>query len=556
MNRFRSFAAGLTACLLLSGCQTVYLHDPELKTSTSKAHDALAGAKPLEPFEVQLGNLEQFAKREDLAAADYWVGVRDKHFTAYLTYGEDDRKTFLTNYINQRLGKLLGSQDAATLRTLATYSRDVTQAAEAKQNYEAQADYFRRTYLARWIELNANERDKTRPARAAARAAERVAARKEGRPAPAEEGTKRPDLSCKALAQGAPSDTDPDLVEAMTSLRANCDAIGDEDETIKSARETLKKAGGEIGTAAREAVTVDEETKVKLSDAGQAIEAEIKAAEKFAKNSAEADLADLRRKIRERLHEAHEAQNTIEGAKLGAADELAGWDKANETIDALLRAEICDAPDGAVEKTVKEEAKCPDVEAPTTTGRSQAAWALLKALAQLQDANAEARRGANWLLAAKAIVAAERADAALRLKEAKAKSAASGQRLGALIEEAAGLIAARKWLAREGEQGRAGFGDCELDITVPGPANEHCAFASYADAWNRGRLPAEMLKYRPIQIDREFGVRRSRAVAEKQYALALAGTATLKEYGEGGITPEMVASLINLLTNGAVWLEN
>ncbi len=33
MTGFRSFAAGVTACLLLSGCQPAYLHDEGLRTS-------------------------------------------------------------------------------------------------------------------------------------------------------------------------------------------------------------------------------------------------------------------------------------------------------------------------------------------------------------------------------------------------------------------------------------------------------------------------------------------------------------------------------------------
>lgn len=557
MNRFRSFAAGLTACLMLSGCGSVYLHDEGLKTSTSKAHEALAGATPLKPFDDQLANLAEFAKREDLAVANFWAGVRDKHFNAYLSSGSRAGDVFLREYIAARLKKLAGSTDSASLQYLTSIPTQLTGAAEGKANYEEQADFWRRSYLKRWAELEEPKREAGRAARMAARRAARRG-ESEGEEPKGEEGAKKPDLGCKAVVAGAPADADAKLRFRMSQLKANCVYVAEQELIIATNRARLQAASGEIGVSAKEAVVADEETKVALSEGGQAIEAAIKAASKAQKQGAEADLLKLRADIRELLGYVDDGQDAAQKVP-GAATLVAGWDKADETVDALLRAEICDAPEGAVDQATKDAAKCPDIEAPTTAGRSQAVWATLKALAQLQDANDEARRSANWLLAAKAIIAAERADAALRLQEAKARAAASSQRLDALLVEAVGLIKADKWrTASPGAKSKFdGFGDCEYDISVSSAGSPHCAFAFYVEAWNRGRLPAEMLRYRTVQIDREYGVRRSRSVAEKQYALASAGAATLKEYGEGGIMPETVAqTILDLGTIGALRLED
>ncbi len=551
MTRFGTFAAGMTACLLLSGCQSVYLHDEGLKTSTAKAHEALAGVTPLKPFDDQLANLEAFAQREDLAAAEFWAGVRDKHFNAYLSLGEDGRIDFMGKYIWARLPALTTDTDPLSLNGLPSLPAILTRAWEGKANAEEQAEHWRRAYLERWSELEG-------PKQKQERAEAKRAAGRTGDGGEEKEEPKKPDLRCKAVLADTTSEADGELRALRNEIRANCLTIADQEKIIAAKRKSLEEAGGEIGEAAIQAIDIEAETKVELSERGQEIEAVIKAAAKADKASAQAGLLALRAKIRELLGKVDDAQQAAAEAP-GAGSLLAGWEEADQTIDALLRAEICDAPDGAVDKPTKDAAKCPDIAAPTTTGRAQAAWAMMKALAQLQDAGDEARRSANWLLAAKAIIGAERADAALKLQEAKARSAVARQRLDALVAEAGGLIKAQKWLSASGnpKPDHKDFGDCEYDLTVSRPANSHCAFAFYADAWNRGRVPAEMLKYRPIQLDREYGVRRSRAVAEKQYALARAGVATLKEYGEGGIMPETIAQMIlDLGTMGVIRLED
>lgn len=50
-----------------------------------------------------------------------------------------------------------------------------------------------------------------------------------------------------------------------------------------------------------------------------------------------------------------------------------------------------------------------------------------------------------------------------------------------------------------------------------------------------------MLRYRSIQLDREYAVRRAKVVAGRYRALAIAATASLQAYAEGGIATKTLA---------------
>jgi hypothetical protein len=548
MKRFRSFAAGLTACLLLSGCQSVYLHDEGLKTSTAKAHEALAGVAPLKPFDDQLANLEAFAQREDLAVAEYWTGVRDKDFTSLLAHPEDKRPGILRGLIDDRLHRLLKPQFVSNkdvLKELATFGGRRERNLEEQAGFERKAESGRRDYLQLWA-----EQEREREERAGRKTAGKERTKK---------ANPKPDLSCEKMLSGLVGD---DAVKAeINRLKAsgspfdfasagiilNCHSAAKEAAEAAALIAKLKAWGGsDLVDEAQASQEAEAETEIKLSTFAADIEQKIKDAEKFDKEgSAESQLLKARGEIKGLLENA------------SAATQLAGWEKAGEVIDALIRAEVCDAPDDAVDEATRTGAECSKIEAPTTTGRSQALWAMAKALAQLQDANAETRRDVNWLLAAKAIVAAEKADAQLRLAEKKAVAATARQRLGALVSEAAALAEASAWLPVGRESELVHAASCRFGISDPGPGNYNCAFAAYADSWNRGRLRGEVLRFRTVQIEREFPVRRSRATAEKQHALALAAAATLKSYGEGGIMPETIAqTLLDLGTIGVIRLED
>lgn len=537
MKRFRSFAAGLTACLLLSGCQSVYLHDEGLKTSTAKAHEALAGVTPLKPFDDQLANLEAFAQREDQGVAEYWTAVRDAHFDGVLLPDTKNRESRMRTNIDKRLAILVGP--GPTDKTLARVRTLIDSRAQALKN-KGVAERLVANNLREYLRVKAEED-----------AAARDAARAEGRRTGAKPAVTAaaPDLSCEPLSRTPAAEIEringrSRAQTSLVNLILSCRRLEQVKQGGFSVTQDFPPPGGVLRALAEAADAAEAKTEPKLSNRAERLREEIERAKQFTEeNSGVAQLAALRDDIRDLLGDADEAT------------QFAGWEEADTIVEDLLRAEICDVHKDKVDEKTRSDAKCGEIEPDSVTGKAQAGWAFLKALAQLQDAGAADRRGVNWLLAAKAVIAAEKDDAALRLAEAKANAVLLRQRFDASLTEAAALIDARAWLdTRRATNGSPYRTDCWASVNErPRKTNVNCAFAAYVDAWNRGRLPAEVLAFREVQIEREFAVRRARAAAEKQYALASAGAATLRDYGAGGIMPATVAqTVIDLTTLGII----
>lgn len=266
-----------------------------------------------------------------------------------------------------------------------------------------------------------------------------------------------------------------------------------------------------------------------MSGVAQTLTETIKAADDAAKTGTTASLQAFESKLSTLL------------SPLSQAAQFAGWDHAAQEIDQLLRARVCSADAAVVDAALRTASRCDDIDASSTAGQEAATWAFARALAQLADTNRAGSRSVHWLIAAKAIVAAEKADAQLRLDLAGKRAAVESQRVEALLREAITLheaVAATSGVVQSGRSTANGcFGQSEA-----------CALAIYAEAWNTGRIPAEVLRYRTVQLDREYAVRRARVVAGRYRALGLAGTASLQAYAEGGITPETLAQLFIDLT--------
>lgn len=501
----------VSAALALSACSTIYLHDPSLKQSATKAHDALAGVAPLKPFDDQLANLKEFAGREDLAVANYWTSVRDKHLMSLLALPDIRRDAQMNLFANKRLADLLGRDQATPVNydRFPGMSGRLAMAAEHKASLGRLAASARREYLSSWHEAQSGKKSKEPP--------------------------KPPDLACPkvlAMSEGERAELAAAVEKngklLIEELYAACeDARGRTTAADAIFKELLSFKVGIIGQVAEVAAEAEAKTETKLSEHASRLEAVAKDAEKYD------GVKDGLELFRVRIHKV------LEGAS--EATKFAGWDEVDGTLNQMLRTVICEAPDKTVKEETKTEAKCGEIVPQSGAGRAGAAWGVLKALAQLQDANAAQRRSANWLLAVKIVVAAEKADAKLVRAAAEAKRVASRQRLDALIVETANLVTAVRWLEPRGAGG-AGTGDCIAGLGAANrPANRHCAHAGYVTAWNNGRIPSEVLRYRAVQTDRQYAVMRARVVAEKQYGLATAGSATLKEYAEGGIVPSTLA---------------
>jgi len=536
--RFTRLALLLTGSL--AGCAApLYLHSPSLEKATAKAATSLPDqATALKPFDDQLTALAAFAAREDLAVAQYWTTVRDAHFMRLIAMSERERSETLLRRINDRLDTLIGDPSAADPRLIARRQLAIDERTRMDRSAETQRRNFRQE---------------------------------------APEAERKRDLSCDAvLATEVPARL-PDTTQLRSIFRQigeACTRRARQDGVVTEVDRQLDAMGGLIGSE-RAALRTAEEKTVPTPPRIAALQEQIRAATSFTDSgSASAGLDQFAVELRRALTEMSEA------TRVDALTQL------SDQLDTVLKEQICGSP--AVSADTKAEAGCTPAtsagsaatpataaatpataaaapaaatatpasaaaapasaaatpaggtEKPPTNERVRTAWALVRAVAQLADANAPARRSTQWLAAAKAIVAAEKASAQLQLDQAKAEAAASRQRLAALLREMDHLANARQALLGPQFQCEGG--------APSGAPNVRCAFAAYVDAWNEGRIPAAVLDYRPIQIQRSFAVRRSRIVAQRQYVLASSGAASLRAYGAGGIRAAEVAQALFDLT--------
>jgi hypothetical protein len=477
----------------LAGCAApIYLHSPSLETATAKASTSLPDtATALKPFDDQFAALTAFAAREDLAVAQYWTTVRDAHFQQILALDvETDRRAALRQLIDNRLAELIGSD--ANNPTITNLLSNRQRATEHQARADRDVEFYRQSY--RRANPEVEERELTCDTVLAAIPVS--------------------DRARLSLAPGR---------EGILAMIANACAVRAEAEVFATqSDDQIDALHGMIGRARAELHMAEQKTSSMPNPRTVELQAQILRAAAFDESaSPSAQLRTFRETLRNSLNQVNEATGVA--ALQGVSDEL----------DTLLKGEICDSP--AVSDEAKSEAGCAEVTPASSAGRARAAWALARALAELASANGQDRRSVQWLTAAKAIVAGEKAEARLRLEEAAAEASAIRQRLAALLREMSELAAARQALLTPRTLCHGGTSGSDR---TPNP---RCSFAAYVDAWNEGRIPVEVLRYRPVQIQRSYAVLRSRAVAQRQYALASAGAASLRDYGAGGIRANEIA---------------
>lgn len=497
----------LLAAGMVSSCASgVYLHSPSLEASTSKAAAAWPSeADTLKPFDDQLANLATFADTEDLAAAKFWTTFRDEHFTQIIAVSSRaQQQVIVRRQIDKRLDALLGvgvrSLPADRLGPAADLADELDLAAARRRGYQRaeEAEFV--------VQKRSNPQAKL----------------------------VRHDLTCNAVIAEVPQSNEASMVFSrdpktynLGALAGLCRRIAVKTVDVDKIDASLSGTSGLLKGELEKAQKAEDETQEKLSDRAQALAAAITKADKWSKTESNlARLSEFREEIESILDDASLATKAV------------GWADAADLIDELLLAKVCDA--SAVSEADKKAAGCEAVKDDSTTGQVQAVWGLARALATLSDLNATDRRAAGWLLAARAIVAAEKANATLEAEKAKLLAVAHRRRADLLLIEARYLIDARQSaVAARGGCSNAGLSG----------ADSHCMLAAYLDAWNYGRIPAGVLAYTPIQIERAYAVRRARVVAQKERALASAGLTTLKDYGAGGLTAAIIAQA---LFDGAV----
>lgn len=495
-----SAVAALLAAMALSGCG-LYLHDSRLVTPATNAEISLTAASTTAAFDTQLTHLKSFAAEEDLAVARYLVALRD-HDMARLIAG-NYQTPLLATVIDDRIKELAENYaaDDQALFDLADVEAEYTRQTGLKELFQRQITRTLRSY----------ERQLRDPVQGLKPDA--INARLE------KSGCKDMRAVLTKPAAAALATSSDALEKARGNLALDCWMLDGADGQIAAGVAKVDGAGGllqQIGQAVAKAevnVTTD------LSPATQKLQAAIAAADAASKKADKVGLASLRVDIRKALN------------GLGAASRLAGLEKVDEAIGKMLKAEVCSAAKGTVDQIKLDEAKCGEIEPTSTTGKVTAAWALAEALSRLLQAQNRDLRSTQWLLAAKAIVAAEKADAKLKADQAHATAFAERSRLMAHLRELLALDSARRKLKGSGSA------ECQ-------GSDEGCAFGYYVLSWDNGRIQGGVLAYRPIQIEREYAVRRAKSAAERQRALALVGASTLKAGAEGGLKPELIAQLL------------
>jgi hypothetical protein len=495
MKRLFLACAGLS--VLLSGCGA-YLHDASLVAPATTANARLTQATTLAPFDDQLVKLEAFAREEDLAVASWWTAQRDSKLAGLIA--QPDWATEIAASANRRLTILAPRLDMTSDAIVRSQNRTGARQ-EDRQDLAHEERVIARFQIA-WAVVAPGDPRKTDCASLRAEISEAGAA---------------------ALAMGA-----TDREKALGYLVGSCWGAETYRARLADLDAALANAGGTLAEANAALLAAQRPLGSDLSAEAQALADAVKAAEAAAELGTAKSLADFEKKLSDVLK------------PLSQAAQLAGWDHAGKEIDQLLRARVC-ASGAGIDEALRTEAECGALVATTTVGREAALWAFARAAAQAADANRPNSKSVQWLIAAKAIIAAEKTDAQLSLDLAAKQAAVETQRVDALLREAIALKEAIAATTAVADPLRTQAVGC---FGVP----EACALAVYAEAWNAGRIPAEVLRYRTVQLDREYAVRRARVVAGRYRALALAGTASLQAYGEGGITPETLAQLFFDLT--------
>lgn len=505
---------GLVVAEPIAGSAQIYGHSDRLQKSTDAAATAFPDqATALKPFDDQLANLAAFAPQEDLAVAQYWASVRDQQMTyAIGPPGPAEGTKLLSDDIERRLVTLVGAGNKIdetgwlTVPVLFNLRGNEVRAAAriADDLSDARADYQKTEPVGKSRDLTCSAVLGPQP---------------DQPPGPPEPGKTAQDAifaKLVTLCQQEQAASNPANATSVAAIDAQIIVIADGG--------AAGAPHGALATALLDLETAETATKPDLAPVNKQLAAEIAKAAALSKTGDASDLLAFRDAINSVLK------------TVSPATKVAGLDKVSTALDAILLSDTCDST--KVTDDAKKAAGCDKIEAQSTTAKVQAIWGFAQALAQLSDASDPNRRSAQWLAAAKAIVQADKDDAALAAAQKKVETEILRNQVRALAFEGADLVAAR--MAAAGKPTK-----CFTSAKVGAVDKQFaCTLAPLVDAWNDGRIVAEVDTFRLIQIQREYTVRRARAAAAKQYALAQAGITSAKAYGAGGIKPATVAQIL------------
>lgn len=480
-----------------SGCASVYIHDAQLAERAEAARTAVDAADFLAPYDQRIAELAALSAREDSAAIALHVAYRDAQLALMADSNASDRRGIAGDELGRSWLRVMGA-DASPV-AMSTFRDRVDQMHQA----DVRARASRQAANLQMVELGHRYRDDVRLAQTTAQS-----------------------LQCDNLIGLSDQvvNEDPGAVH-LRGMRTLCGEISRLDQRDAFApllADGAVRAGSlltalEHLVAARARVAPDRAAEG-VTAYERALQAELRRAEEAGQSTAAA------RGL------AFEAALTAHLDQASAFGEFIGWSRMESELDRIGRAMTCRAPAGAASADELKAANCAALGDVTTEAKTSVLLSFAAAIAQVEDANDEAIRSGRWLEAARAVIAARKEAARLRLARDRSVLASAEQRVRALVLEAD--AAARGLLALRGERGLC---------TSPATA---CAIQAYVDGSDKGAAPAAALEMREIQADRLLNAQLARLAAQTDAALLRAAAGQLDEYAKGGFEPAVIAQVV------------
>jgi hypothetical protein len=489
------------------------LHDPALESATAQIKTDFDGISAPSMFAEQRRALEEFAKAEDLAVADFGAAQRDEAMLSILRPPSlaERRSGSDMNFaelVRGDLGSVYRPADGSG--TWPQAELDLLGSAQAR--------------ITRFNQQKAYN---------AAAAAEQAKAFKADAP-----DDKRP-TDCAKVAEppsGLPSESASLADQQYFVLQGYCSlwrhARDYEDErgsTDQSLASLFAKASGELGSVRKQ-----------IKEAQQLQDAE-------ATKSAELQ-AEVKRLLKA---EADAPASTVEqlDQKIAKAAQLLEY--APPAARRVGLEELADTLEAALASELGSEAASPS---PALTAQVAAILRLLRASAGTADAYSNRpnidRASALLIGLAKLRHEAKVADISVRQEQQRLRLLDAQQE--ALLIRAEQLARAHQVLRDHAPSSASGLADLRSLGGTKGRAASD-AIAAYQIAWNAGEIPYRVLQFRVVQVDRSAALEKAEATEADYRALLQPAIDQLAAYGKGGISQEAIVRLLsNLGLAGAI----
>jgi hypothetical protein len=531
-RRLLQGASVLLIASLASGCG-VYLHDSGLETSTAEAKTSFEALNVPAMFATQRQNLRELAAREDSAVAAYAVSLRNERILSLLRPSPRAGPTLEpVDALRQRVRAELGQ--VYRPNTNPVWSPDeleVLHNAEGLIVRNAQGRAQTLSFIQQTTREFAHHRRVGDARTTDCARIEPVPRDSQRIEVPLPPGASRADQAYRALQH------------VCTSWRNERDfRTADQPDRFDIA-DLFGASTGQISTVLN-GLKVSEDVRARAAAQAGELQAEInRALRPSGDRSDENDDDDSRE---ERTNAAITAVSRIlsNGTPLARK---AGLEQLATVLEELLAAEIGSIrPSATAEPAAGEAAALPVSD---TTARAAVVLTMIRAGARAVDAfgTAPAIDRAGALLIGLAKVRHDlnmaKADVALAERERELL----GGQLTALLRRAAQLVQAHQILTSHSIPARGGFGSLQSVQDPRLRAAGSGALTAYVRAWDTGEIPYDVLRFRLIQARRQAALERAELTEQDYRALLKPALDTLAAYGEGGITPETIATVLSRL---------